>query len=59
MQQHQHPTHPFFFANLQTLKPQTLIDARLCLVFFFLSIDFADEQGCKGEVDRVVSDLIW
>jgi hypothetical protein len=57
-QHHQHPTHPFFFANLQTLKPQTLIDARLCLVFFFLSIDFADEQGCKGEVDRVVSDLI-
>jgi hypothetical protein len=40
-------------------KAQTLIDARLCLIFFFLSIDFADEQGCKGEVDRVVSDLIW
>ncbi len=40
-------------------KAQTLIDARLCLIFFFLSIDFADEHGCKGEVDRVVSDLIW
>jgi hypothetical protein len=32
--QQQHPTHPLFFANLQNLKPQTLIDARLYLVFF-------------------------
>jgi hypothetical protein len=56
--------HPFAVAernnsNTQTLKPQTLIDARLCRFFFFLFIELADEQGCKGEVDRVDSDLIW
>jgi hypothetical protein len=29
-------TQPLFFANLQNLKPQTLIDERLYLVFFLL-----------------------